>query len=84
MDGNRKPARKGPVTAAIILTTAVLLGVYVAGYYLLVEPICIVDPKEHWEPEYRWGGIAAEVAFHPVNLLDRRLRPDVWKRRSAY
>jgi hypothetical protein len=34
-------------------------------------------------PTYRWCGASVEVFFAPAHAIDKKLRPDRWRRRIA-
>lgn len=61
-----------------------LLVVYVAAYYICVQPA----PENTFAPymnyslaieaEYRFVGSSGEILFAPIHAIDRWLRPDTW------
>ena len=66
------------------------LVLYVGAYYALVWPerivpsspyIPVMEPVDVYGPDsaYRFHAVARPL-FWPVNQLDRRLRPQFWKR----
>ena len=72
-----KASRAVPLGA--IIGTPIL---YVGLFYLTVVPMphFFMSGVGPWEKraEYRVGGELAQVAFRPMEEIDRRLRPDAW------
>ena len=67
----------------VLVVHGVLFVSHFTPYYLLgyrCEPQRIAGPlPEMMEPRYRLCGEAAEFIFHPIQVLDERIRPDYWR-----
>jgi hypothetical protein len=76
-----RPALRGPVAAAALLTI-LLLAAYIASYALLVQRGQISGPgwnKLSHSPEYRYiDSSIARTFYWPVHQVDRRLRRKHW------
>lgn len=84
MSDSRKPGFLLPV----VVTLAVIAGVYVGAYYWMVEPIVLTGwvadlyspggrtPKHGYNPVSLW-----RTFFAPMNWLDRHIRPKVWEQK---
>ena len=60
-----------------------LLAVYVAGYFLCVEPTVHYSthldfPYAAPEPEYHYLGDVGDSVFAPIHAIDQKIRPDTW------
>ena len=79
MPSDRKPSLFLPM----VVTLAVLLGLYVGAYYAMVQPAVGSDFYAlPWEPYDDFHGAAADrcsLLFRPIHRLDRRLRPHLWE-----
>ena len=66
----------------IIVAALLALGVYVSSYVLLVTPKHLVfyGGVGPWslEADFRIGGDLAKLAYRPLEVIDRKLRPDIW------
>ena len=54
---------------------------YVGGYYRLIDPVWLLNPvpdRPAVIADYKFGGAFATWLFHPMNVVDRRLRPEWW------
>jgi hypothetical protein len=70
-------------SAAFIITGILLLSVYVGAYYALLSEGTFYGEVEV-VPHYSLPGEIdlgdwVETFFRPMNWLDRRLRPEVWR-----
>ena len=74
-----RPARS---SRAVSLVTALsLVSVYVGAYYVLVDPGWLLNPvpgRPAVTADYQVGGAFAKWFFHPMNDIDRRVRPEWW------
>ncbi|WP_425617645.1 hypothetical protein NA78x_001326 [Anatilimnocola sp. NA78] len=73
----------GPLTVAILMLLPML---YIGSYLALVVPAgFIVDVNSHLNGgyvafvHYRLGAHRIESLYWPLEQIDRRVRPDVWK-----
>lgn len=58
-----------------------LVASYVGGYYLFVDPGWLLNPvpgRPAVIADYEVGGSFAKWFFHPMNVIDRRVRPEWW------
>lgn len=54
---------------------------YIAAYYALIYPVWLSNPvpgRPAVIATYKFGGPFAGWFFHPMNLVDRRMRPEWW------
>jgi hypothetical protein len=84
MEDKRKVA--APVFVALIL---LMPFIYMGGYYALIRRSHIVsldDPFEvgEYSEYYEFGNPLAKILFHPMHLLDVKLRPAYWTRPAEY
>ena len=78
--------RKGWLLVAGFGVLTLLLGMYVGAYFALVKAVpprpAIFAPPRPTMPGYPDAIHGAGVwLFHPIHLIDRKLRPGVWKDR---
>jgi hypothetical protein len=77
-----KPRSFAPILAGILLLLPVL---YVASYLALVyrAPVmredCSGPRRIITTGYYRWGGLYVERLFWPLEQVDRKVRPGVWR-----
>jgi hypothetical protein len=60
-----------------------LLVLYACSYLIMLQPVTFAMGgsalMEHWRwPAYRFGGRVTAAYFHPINFVDRRIRPGYW------
>jgi hypothetical protein len=57
--------------------------IYIVSYLSLVQadPLPVMTGVGPWPrvPSYLVGGKAAEIAFAPVQYLDKHIRPEYWQ-----
>lgn len=77
---------KDRITPIVGIVTALLLllVVYVGSYYsLVIVGWPSLSPNERGKHDrivlYRFYGRTAELVFHPMNMIDRRIRHDEWE-----
>lgn len=70
---------RAPLIVAIVLL--LLPGLYVVSYLALVTPqtVMVAPSGVLITSNYRVGHRAAPVVFLPLELIDRKLRPQVWR-----
>jgi hypothetical protein len=75
---NATPSRSlgAPLIAAFVII-ALPPALYVLGYWWLAEYGYLQSGVR--VASYRWGGVAAERIFWPLEYVDRRLHPDRWQ-----
>lgn len=72
----------------VLVTLTVLLATYAITYRALVRPLPQFVPSGEFPAKHpivftsysvpNWISRPVETFFHPLNQLDRRIRPDVW------
>jgi len=67
-------------TGPLLITTIVLLALYIGSYAFLVKSDAAeVDPFMNPRvAHYRVGGAVAEAFFFPAEQVDRKLRKEYW------
>ena len=63
------------------VTALSLVSIYVGAYCLLVDPIWLLNPvpgRPAVVADYEVGGSFAKWFFLPMNVIDRRVRPEWW------
>jgi hypothetical protein len=64
---------------ATLLGASILAGVYLASYFVLLNPSFFSSLNIATRtPKYRFGGAIAKEMFRPVNWMDKRIRPEYW------
>jgi hypothetical protein len=71
----------GPVARWVVSVAgwAAAFAAYVAAYYGLIYPVWLLNPlsgRPAVVATYEFGGRFAEWVFHPMNVVDRGLRPE--------
>lgn len=68
-----------------MIVLAILVPIlYVGTYFALLKPnenditFTLTGGRLRRAAAYGFGGTAAEVFYHPVNVLDQKLRPGYW------
>src|SRR5689334_8729398 len=65
--------------ASVLSFLASAITLYVGSYLALVVPTyCDGYLGEVMMPKYRTGGVASEIAFSPVQWVDRQVRCELW------
>ena len=81
-------SRRNRFSSTLAVILFLLPQLYVASYFALVEPQRPVAKLRSggeviwWStpaPSYRRGGEQAERFFWPLEMLDRRVRPRMWR-----
>jgi hypothetical protein len=72
--------RHSELTPAILLAALLLLGGYVASYFVLVQHGGFVGNAQYgvYSAHYRWIGSRGDAVFSPAHRWDRQMRPDFW------
>ena len=74
----REPLERRPWFWAFVALLALYVGAY-CWSVTHVDGFDVDEAQTSLYPRYPIGGSVADAVFYPVHILDRQLRPDVWR-----